>query len=120
MATGMSDVRAPIGLHRISTLPKLWVMFPMTSIGRGCKRNSISRSRHACWGNRNAAHPVNAMLNYAYAILESQARIQLVSEGYDPTFGIMHESREGSSAFVFDIMEPKRPKVAKHASRQTG
>jgi CRISPR/Cas system-associated endonuclease Cas1 len=51
------------------------------------------------------------MLNYAYAILDSQIRIQLVSEGYDPTLGIMHESREGSSAFVFDIMEPERPKV---------
>jgi CRISPR-associated endonuclease Cas1 len=62
-------------------------------------------------GNQNAAHPVNAMLNYAYAILESQMRIQLVSEGYDPTLGIMHESREGSSAFVFDMMEPERPKV---------
>jgi CRISP-associated protein Cas1 len=23
----------------------------------------------------------------------------------------MHESREGSSAFVFDMMEPERPKV---------
>jgi CRISP-associated protein Cas1 len=62
-------------------------------------------------GNRNAAHPVNAMLNYAYAILESQVRIQSVAEGYDPTLGIMHESREGSSAFVFDMMEPERPKV---------
>jgi CRISPR/Cas system-associated endonuclease Cas1 len=51
------------------------------------------------------------MLNYAYAILESQMRIQLVSEGYDPTLGIMHESHEGSSAFVFDMMEPERPKV---------
>ena len=62
-------------------------------------------------GNRNAAHPINAMLNYAYAILESQVRIQSVAEGYDPTLGIMHESREGSSAFVFDMMEPERPKV---------
>ena len=51
------------------------------------------------------------MLNYAYAILESQVRIQSVAEGYDPTIGIMHESREGSSAFVFDMMEPERPKV---------
>jgi CRISP-associated protein Cas1 len=61
--------------------------------------------------SRNAAHPINAMLNYAYAILESQVRIQCVAEGYDPTLGIMHESREGSSAFVFDLMEPERPKV---------
>ena len=35
------------------------------------------------------------MLNYAYAILESQVRIQSVAEGYDPTLGIMHECREG-------------------------
>lgn len=62
-------------------------------------------------GNRNAAHPVNAMLNYAYSILESQVRIQSVAEGNDPTLGIMHESRDGSSAFVFDTMEPERPKV---------
>jgi CRISP-associated protein Cas1 len=41
-------------------------------------------------------------------ILESQVRIQSVAEGYDPTLGIMHESREGSSAFVFDMMEPER------------
>jgi CRISP-associated protein Cas1 len=62
-------------------------------------------------GNQNAVHPINAILNYAYAILESQIRIQLVAEGCDPTLGIMHISRYGSSAFVFDMMEPMRPKV---------
>jgi CRISP-associated protein Cas1 len=51
------------------------------------------------------------MLNYAYGILESQIRIQSVAEGYDPTLGIMHERRDGSGAFVFDMMEPERPKV---------
>jgi len=62
-------------------------------------------------GNRSAAHPVNAILNYAYAGLESEVRIKLVSDGFDPTRGIMHETREGSSAFVFDMMEPERPRV---------
>jgi CRISP-associated protein Cas1 len=33
-------------------------------------------------GNRNAAHPVNAILNYAYAALESEIRIKAISEGY--------------------------------------
>jgi CRISPR/Cas system-associated endonuclease Cas1 len=51
------------------------------------------------------------MLNYTYGILESQVRIRSVADGYDPTLGIMHECREGSSAFVFDMMEPERPKV---------
>lgn len=62
-------------------------------------------------GNRNAAHPVNAMLNYAYAALESEIRIKAIAEGYDPTVGIMHEGGDGSSKFVFDLMEPERPKV---------
>jgi len=62
-------------------------------------------------GNRNAAHPVNAMLNYAYGILESQVRIQSIADGYDPTLGIMQEGRDGSLTFVFDMMEPERPKV---------
>ncbi|MBV9976628.1 MAG: CRISPR-associated endonuclease Cas1 [Hyphomicrobiales bacterium] len=62
-------------------------------------------------GNRNAAHPVNAMLNYAYAVLESEVRIQLVADGFDPTKGIMHEVRQGSSAFVFDMMELQRPRA---------
>jgi CRISP-associated protein Cas1 len=62
-------------------------------------------------GNRNAAHPVNAILNYAYAALESEIRIKAISDGYDPTIGVMHEGSDGSSKFIFDLMEPERPKV---------
>ena len=62
-------------------------------------------------GNHNAAHPINTILNYAYAVLESQIRIKAISEGYDPTIGIMHHGRDRSSKFVFDLMEPERPKV---------
>jgi CRISP-associated protein Cas1 len=38
-------------------------------------------------GNRNAARLVNAILNYAYAALESEIRIKAISDGYDPTIG---------------------------------
>lgn len=62
-------------------------------------------------GNRHASHPFNAMLNYAYGALESRIRIQAIIDGYDPRLGIMHESREGVSAYIFDIMEPERAKV---------
>ena len=62
-------------------------------------------------GNRNAAHPVNAILNYAYAALESEIRIKAISDGYDPTIGIMHEGSDGSSKFIFDLMEPERPSI---------
>ena len=62
-------------------------------------------------GNRNASHPVNAILNYAYTVLQSEIQIQAVAEGYDPTIGIMHESGTGAPAFVFDLMEPHRSTV---------
>ncbi|MGA9334022.1 MAG: CRISPR-associated endonuclease Cas1 [Rudaea sp.] len=61
--------------------------------------------------NRRASHPVNAMLNYAYAILESQIRIQVACEGYDPTIGFLHSSKPDRDAFVLDLMEPMRPIV---------
>jgi CRISP-associated protein Cas1 len=33
--------------------------------------------------NRNATHPVNAMLNYAYALLHSQMQIDVIGAGFD-------------------------------------
>lgn len=62
-------------------------------------------------GSRNASHPVNAILNYAYTVLQSEIQINAIAEGYDPTIGIMHESNDGSTAFIFDLMEPRRPLV---------
>jgi CRISP-associated protein Cas1 len=50
-------------------------------------------------------------LNYGYAVLQSQVQIKAVVDGYDPMLGIMHYERDGSPAFVFDLMEPERPKV---------
>lgn len=51
------------------------------------------------------------MLNYAYAVLESQVRIAIVSRGLDPTIGYLHTSRSGRVALVYDLMEPLRPPV---------
>jgi CRISP-associated protein Cas1 len=95
-----------------------WVDMPIK--WRGTSRRPIPDNWHSIGprsspyhlaGKRNAAHPVNAILNYAYAALESKIRIKAISDGYDPTIGIMHEGRDGSSKFIFDLMEPERPKV---------
>lgn len=61
--------------------------------------------------NRNASHPVNAMLNYAYAVKLAQMQIQAIADGYDPTLGIMHNGKRGSPALVLDLIEPQRPVV---------
>ena len=65
--------------------------------------------------NRGATHLlVNAMLNYAYAVLIAQTQIRLIVEGYGPTIGIMHEKkalRGINPGFALDHMEPMRPVV---------
>ena len=60
--------------------------------------------------NRFASHPVSAMLNYAYGILESKVRIQAVADGCDPLIGIMHDNKKPDrQSYVYDQMEPLRP-----------
>jgi CRISP-associated protein Cas1 len=51
--------------------------------------------------NRHASHPMNAMLNYAYVVLESQVRSVAVSQGLDPTIGYLHACRPGRVAVDF-------------------
>ncbi len=71
----------------------------------GVRQNFLKRS------NRHAHHPVNALLNYGYAVLESQVRIAIAAVGLDPTIGYLHVCQAGRSSFVYDLMEPHRPKV---------
>jgi CRISPR-associated protein Cas1 len=61
--------------------------------------------------NWKASHPINAMLNYAYAVRAAQLQIQAVADGFDPYAGIMHHSRPDFPAYVYDLIEPERPKV---------
>ena len=75
-----------------------------TYTSRGSLANDKAR-------NINASHPLNAMLNYAYGVLQSQLQVRAVADGYDPTIGIMHHGRRDAPAYVFDVMEPERPKV---------
>ena len=61
--------------------------------------------------NRNATHPINALLNYAYAVRSAQLQLELIAEGYDPSIGLLHETQPGRSAYVLDMIEPIRPVV---------
>jgi CRISPR-associated endonuclease Cas1 len=72
-------------------------------------------SRNMNWkkDGTNARHPVNAMLNYGYAVLISQIAIELAAAGFDLSIGIAHSGRRNPKALVYDFMEPLRPVVDK-------
>jgi CRISPR-associated protein Cas1 len=61
--------------------------------------------------NQHAVHPVNAILNYVYGVLENQVRGYVIAAGIDPTIGIIHSSGNDRRSLIFDLMEPSRPIV---------
>lgn len=62
-------------------------------------------------GNSRANHPINAMLNYAYRVAESELLIQAISEGFEPTLGIMHEVKTNRNSFLHDLIELERADI---------
>ena len=61
--------------------------------------------------NRKAERPVNAMLNYLYALVEAEAILACQTVGLDPGLGIVHADAKGRQSLALDIMEPVRPEV---------
>ena len=60
---------------------------------------------------RLAVNPPNAVLNYAYAILESEARLTAAALGLDPGLGVLHVDSRTRDSLACDLMEPVRPQV---------
>ncbi len=60
---------------------------------------------------RLATNPVNAILNYLYAVLESEARLAAATLGLDPGLGFIHNDAPARDSLACDLMEPVRPDV---------
>jgi hypothetical protein len=58
-----------------------------------------------------ATTPGNALLNYLYAILESEMTVALLAQGLDSGIGIFHADIDGRSSLALDAMEAVRPYV---------
>ena len=73
---------------------KLYPEFNFT----GRKNKSTSR-------NYNASDEINALLNYGYAILESEIRKAINSIGLDYSVGFLHEINQSRTPLVYDVQE---------------
>ncbi len=60
---------------------------------------------------RLAVNPPNAMLNYLYALLESETRLAAAAMGLDPGIGLLHVDTDARDSLACDLMEPVRPQV---------
>lgn len=63
---------------------------------------------------RLAVNPANAILNYLYAILESEARLAAATLGLDPGLGVMHFDSRTRDSLASDLMEPIRPQADRY------
>lgn len=82
----------------LKRVPQHWQIF-------GARISPLTRSP------RLAVNPPNAMLNYLYAILESETRLALAELGLDPGIGILHNDLRARDSLACDVMEPVRPQV---------
>ncbi len=94
-----------------------WSAVPIRLRGRDLARVPVkwtrydSRASALTNGPRAATNPVNALLNYVYALLESESRLALLAAGLDPTLGVLHADQRNRDSFALDAMEPIRPAV---------
>jgi CRISPR-associated protein Cas1 len=79
-------------------IPEHWCVF-------GSRISPLTKSP------RLAVNPANAMLNYLYAILESEARLAISELGLDPGLGVLHSDTRTRDSLACDLMEPIRPQV---------
>lgn len=66
---------------------------------------------HPSPGARDAADPINAMLNYGYALAETECTLALRAIGLDPGLGVMHTDKPARDSLALDLIEPLRPVV---------
>ncbi len=60
---------------------------------------------------RLAVNPPGAILNYCYALLESEARLAASALGLDPGIGFLHVDTPNRDSLACDLMEAVRPAV---------
>jgi CRISPR/Cas system-associated endonuclease Cas1 len=58
-----------------------------------------------------ATTPGNCLINYLYAILESEMTVALLARGLDPGMGMFHADIDGRSSLSLDAIEAVRPYV---------
>jgi CRISPR-associated endonuclease Cas1 len=83
--------------REVDAVPEHWRTF-------GSRHSLLTREP------RTATDPVNALLNYLYALLEAETRVALLTFSLDPGLGFAHVDTNRDS-LALDVMEAVRPEV---------
>lgn len=62
-------------------------------------------------GNKHAAHPISAMINYCVVVEAGRLARALAGEGMALQIGFLHSDKHGRNSLVWDCIEPLRAKI---------
>jgi CRISPR/Cas system-associated endonuclease Cas1 len=62
-------------------------------------------------GNKHAAHPISALINYAVVVEAGRLARALTGEGMALQIGFLHSDKHGRNSLVWDCIEPLRAKI---------
>jgi CRISPR-associated endonuclease Cas1 len=74
-------------------------------------RQFASRHSPITGGPRLAINPPNAVLNYVFALAESECRLALCACGLDPGIGFIHLDIANRDSLALDLLETIRPSI---------
>jgi CRISPR-associated endonuclease Cas1 len=112
----MDEIRS-VELRAAKIYWKAWrtvlVKFPDKELSRVPEhwRKFGSRASALSGSSRLAVNPVNAILNYVYALLEAECRLAITALGLDPEMGVLHMDTINRDSLACDLMEAIRPDV---------
>ncbi len=111
-AVRVLEARAAVAYFgALRDIPVLW---PKADVRRIPEHWLKMGNRHSpiTGGPRLAVTPVHAILNYCFAILESETRLALAALGLDPGLGLgLHNDTANRDSLALDVLEPVRPHV---------
>ena len=84
--------------NQVSRVPAHWLSF-------GMRVSPLTGSP------RLACNPPNGILNFLYALLESEARLAAAALGLDPGLGVLHVDTTARDSLALDILEPVRAQI---------
>ena len=96
-----------------ATWKNLPIRFPLRDLLRVPRhwQSFDTRKSEISGSPRTATNPVNAVLNYLYSVLESEARLAISALGLDPGLGFLHFDNPSRDSLACDLMEPVRPEI---------
>ena len=71
-------------------------------------------------GNKHAAHPVNAMINYCVVVEAGRLARALTAKGMALQVGFLHSDKHGRNSLVWDSIEPLRARISANVFRFIG